>query len=81
MAPKKNLYETGVGIAVVGGDNSIQRHFGFVLWWGFTMVAGANSSTTLTTTLLQRRMTFNGWNIPRARIMALFTPFGISLTF
>jgi len=43
MAPKWNLYGTGVGIAVVGGDNSIQRHFGFVLWWGITMVGGAYS--------------------------------------
>ena len=31
MAPKRNLYGTGVGIAVVGGENSIQRHFGFTI--------------------------------------------------
>ncbi|MBK8831542.1 MAG: hypothetical protein IPN60_11945 [Saprospiraceae bacterium] len=33
---------------------AIQRRFGFILRFGFLMVAGANSSTTLSTLLLQR---------------------------
>ncbi len=33
---------------------AIQRHFGFVLRFGILMVAGANTSTPLTASLLQR---------------------------
>jgi hypothetical protein len=39
--PWRILFGIVVGIALVGGDNSIQRHFDFVLRLGIFMVVGA----------------------------------------
>jgi hypothetical protein len=47
MIQMRILFSIPVGIAVVGGENSIQRHFSFVFRFGISVVAGANDSTTL----------------------------------